>query len=125
VLAGSLNGYGMLGRHPIPVPRIERRFPYVLQPENLGGQSFEPDSETAMWRHAEVEHFEMAFEGCRGDVPREQRTFEIVTLMEALAARCDLDTVEQQIEARRIRLRKRVGIERPRSERKSHYENRR
>ena len=83
------------GSQPISVPRIERCFPDILQSENLCRQPFQPDRESAVRRHSQFKHFEVAFKLHRVDPSPDDRSSEIHSPMQSLTASRDLHPSKQ------------------------------
>src|SRR5262245_17930218 len=79
------------GSQPVPVPGVQSCFPNVAETEYLRGQPLQSDSQAAVWRHAQVEHFKVALKTMRVDAPSAQGLLQTLPQVQALTAGCYFD----------------------------------
>src|SRR6266850_206130 len=85
-------------RDSISVAWIQHRLTDVLQPQHLGGQSFQTDRQATMWRHPQFKHPKMAFKALRIHAAFTEGILQVFPVMQALATGGDLHATKQQIE---------------------------
>src|SRR5262249_46036892 len=87
------------GCHPVSVPWIQGGLSDIGEPQHLCRQPLQPDSEAAVGRHTEIEHFEMALKTMRVDAPSRQGFLEPLPEVQTLTACSYLDASKQQVKA--------------------------
>src|SRR5215469_6900945 len=109
---------------PIPVAWIEDGLPHIRKIQNLTRQALQANRKSAMRRHSQIEHGEMALEIGRVDRSGAQCDFQVLATMQSLSARRDFDPLEDEIETRcRASITARRGVERPGRQREAEDED--